>query len=41
MQTVADATGLLSYTTTSRKKGGQRIFLVLGRITAGFKKLHL
>ena len=41
MRTVTDATGLLRYTTTSRKKGGQSIFLVLGRIPAGFKKLHL
>lgn len=41
MRTVADATGLIRYTTTSRKKGGQRIFLVLGRITARFKTIHL
>jgi hypothetical protein len=41
MRTVADATGLLRYTTTSRKKGGQSIFLVLGRFTAGFKTRHL
>ena len=41
MRTVADATGLLRYTTTSRKKGGQRIFLVLARFTAGFKTRHL